>query len=127
MRPLSQTLRHGLSQIGACIVTGFSADVRAQLMKRSSGVCEVCGNARAEEMHHRRPRGMGGSKRTETNTASAGIHICSACHSMIERHRNIAMLCGWLVSQYEDEPASVPVMYRGDLVRLDDDGGKACA
>lgn len=107
-------------------MTGFSPAVRALITARSSGKCEICGLHAADEIHHRRPRGMGGSKRPDTNTASAGVHLCRDCHRLVELHRSVAFTCGWLVSQYA-EPSAVLFMYRGDLVKLDDDGGKACA
>lgn len=107
-------------------MTGFSAKVRAQLVERSGGVCEMCGTARADEAHHRRARSAGGTKRLETNLASNGLMLCRACHLLVEKHRDIARLCGWLCWQAQN-PGDVPVMRRGELVTLNDDGGTAVA
>lgn len=104
-------------------MTGFSPAVRALVAERSNGVCEVCGNERALHHHHRRARNMGSTKRPETNMPANAIHACARCHTdLIEKHRSVALLCGWLVGQYSD-PGSVPLLYRGVYVRLDDDGG----
>lgn len=107
-------------------MTGFSPAVRKLLEERSSGWCEVCGINTAAEAHHRRARGAGGTKRPETNQAANGLMLCRDCHRLAESYRTVALTCGWLVAQSRD-PGLVPVVYRGQVVRLDDDGGKvAC-
>lgn len=88
---------------------------------RSAWVCELCGLSRAAEHHHRRPRGQGSTKRPDSSTAAACLHVCRPCHRLAEHERNLATTCGWLVSQY-DSPVSVPVVYRGRRVVLDDLG-----
>jgi 5-methylcytosine-specific restriction protein A len=102
-------------------VTGFSAAVRTTIRQRADGYCEVCGRARGAEAHHRRPRGMGGTNREDTNTASAGLFLCRDCHRLIESYRNVAEVLGWLVPQNQP-PADIPVMYRGAWVFLDELG-----
>lgn len=105
--------------------TGFSPEVRAQIDGRSLGLCEVCGHGRVVEHHHRRPRGAGGSRRADTNTAANGLGCCRECHRMIESHRAVALLMGWLVPQ-NSSPAVHSVVYRGERVFLTD-GGQAVA
>lgn len=103
-------------------MTGFSPAVCAAIDERSSGVCEVCGVGKARERHHRRPRGAGGSRRDETNTAANCLHICWSCHhSLIESHRQVGYLMGWLLSQ-NMSPDRERVMYRGEWMLLGDDG-----
>jgi len=102
-------------------VTGFPPAVRAIIQERSQGVCEFCGKQRGVEIHHRRPRGAGGSKRADTNTASNGLHLCSECHRWAESHRTEALLAGVLVLQI-DSPLKAAVLYRGTYVHLDDAG-----
>lgn len=102
--------------------TGFSPEVHATIDGRSGGMCEVCGLDRVHEHHHRRPRGAGGSRRVDTNTASNGLGLCRDCHRFIESYRRLATLLGWLVPQSCD-PATYPVIYRGERVLLNDDGG----
>jgi 5-methylcytosine-specific restriction protein A len=99
----------------------FPPAVRALVEARSEGVCEGCGNGRATEIHHRRPRGMGGSRRPATAKASNALHFCGDCHRYAESNREIAVARGWIVLQSED-PASVPVTYRGHSLRIDDAG-----
>jgi 5-methylcytosine-specific restriction protein A len=102
--------------------TGFSNEVRALVRARADGFCERCGLKRATEFHHRRPRGMGGTNRDDTNTASGCLHLCHDCHTDIESERTAAINQGWLVAQ-NHPPADIPVYYRGAWVYLDDVGG----
>lgn len=101
--------------------TGFPPEVHAAIDERSGGWCEVCGANRVEEHHHRRPRAAGGTRRADTNTAANGLGLCRSCHRLIESHRTIAVMLGWLVPQHAD-PESMPVLYRGVFSRLNTDG-----
>lgn len=101
--------------------TGFPPAVHDQIEGRSGGICEICGLDRVHEHHHRRPRGAGGTRRGDTNTASNGLGLCRDCHRFTESYRRLATLLGWLVPQSCD-PATYPVIYRGEKVLLADDG-----
>lgn len=103
-------------------MTGFSAAVCGLIDARSEGYCEVCGADRAFERHHRRPRGAGGSKRGDTNTASNSLHTCGHCHRLIETNRALSYAVGWLLPQSQS-PDQQRVLRRGDYVLLDDEGG----
>ena len=103
-------------------MSSFSPAVRRTIIERADRWCESCGLEPGREAHHRRPRGMGGTKRESTNTPSAGLWLCRSCHTYIETNRAEALACGRLVRQ-TDEPADVPVLYRGTWVLLDDLGG----
>lgn len=110
--------------------TGFSKAVRELVSDRSGGVCEllipmVCAGM-AQVMHHRRPRGIGGTRRVDTNLPSSALHICDACHRHLETsERGVARLNGWLVSQHAS-PVNVPVLYRGRVwLLLTNEGGFA--
>lgn len=103
-------------------MTGFSKPVRDIITRRANGACERCGLAApAYQIHHRRPRGIGGSKRHDTNQASNALFVCVACHCAIESDRSLSLENGWLVRQGQ-EPFLVPVFRRGEWVRLYDDG-----
>lgn len=102
-------------------MTGFSSQVRRIITARADRYCERCGGDIGWEIHHRRPRGMGGTNRPGTNQPSAGLLLCGGCHRRIESHREEAYEHGWLVKQ-TDNPADVPVLYRGTRVYLDDYG-----
>lgn len=110
---------------------------------RSGGKCEIrspqCLAARFgydvfrlpdyhRSLHHRRPRGMGGSRRVDTHTAAAVVLTCGhgtiGCHFYAERHREWAFARGLLVPQRTDgeatDPAEVPItLHSGRRVRLD--------
>lgn len=104
-------------------MTGFSKDVRTQVVARASGYCERCGQVSFRyEIHHRRPRGMGGSKAADTNTAANALLVCVGCHREIEADRAAALKFGWLVRQGQ-EPAGVAVFRRGTWVLLQENGG----
>jgi len=107
-------------------VTGFSNEVRQLIRDRAEGVCEiqaVCQGRAAStwQIHHRRPRGMGGSKRPETNMAACGLGVCGDCHRLAESQREISYANGWLVKQ-QHNPADIAVLYRHRWVLLDNDG-----
>ena len=102
--------------------TGPSAAVRATVAERSAGLCERCGRARAQVIHHRRPRKTGGTRRLDTNTLPNLLHLCDPCHLWIESFRSRAEVAGWLVPD-DGTPAAVPVRYRDQMVWLRPDGG----
>jgi hypothetical protein len=100
--------------------------------QRAGGVCERCGHVLrgprglAWSVHHRRPRGMGGSHRAHTTCACNLVLVCGSgvtgCHGWIESHRKAAKVHGWLVSQYQDEPSKWPLARHGGTVVLNCDG-----
>lgn len=74
-------------------------------------------------MHHRRPRGAGGSKDPITNSPANGILACRPCHLEIESHRTKAFMDGWLLRQSQD-PRNVPVrLYQNRWAFLTAEGG----
>jgi 5-methylcytosine-specific restriction enzyme A len=117
--------------------TGPSAAVRNTVKARAGMCCERCGVSVAAawyEVHHRRPRQMGGDTRPETNLPSNLLLLCMPrCHSEVESSRQISYERGWLVHA-EHDPAVKPVWLAGrGLVLLRPDGsvtpynGKAAA
>lgn len=101
---------------------GFSKSVRELVLARANGQCERCGvDADNLQLHHRRPRGMGGSRRKDTNLASNSLALCPPCHCAIESDRELSLWAGWLVRQGRD-PAVMPVFRQGRWVLLDDHG-----
>lgn len=106
--------------------TGFSAEVRGLIRDRAAGNCERCGdlnNVRdhGAQVHHRRPRGMGGTRRDSSNQAANGLLLCGMCHRVIENNRTQAFGLGQLVEQNSD-PLTTPVLVRGVWSLLDNDG-----
>lgn len=98
------------------------ASARKAVYRRSRGVCERCGNRPATEWHHRRNRSQLGRW-----AAGNGLHLCSPCHRWVTEHPAESYVGGWLVRGTDDpendDPAMTPVLYRGRLVLLDDNGG----
>lgn len=89
--------------------------------------CELCGTwaALTWSIHHRQPRGMGGS-RAESNTPDRLLLCCgsgnSGCHGRIESNRAEAYANGWLVRRPFD-PVDVPVVLHSGIAYLTRDGG----
>lgn len=109
-------------------VSAFSDVVKARVMARSGGFCEVrvrgCWDE-GTQLHHRRARGLGGSRSPATGQASNALNVCIHCHNHLETaERAEARDRGWLVRQGHC-PAEVPVFRYGRWVLLDDEGGIA--
>ncbi len=66
---------------------------------------------------------MGSSSRGSTNLPSNLVFLCGACHREVESDRAQAMIEGYIVTQ-STEPATVPILSRGQWFMLDDMGGK---
>ena len=103
-------------------MSGFSKHTRELVYLRSGGRCERCGVIRIRvEYHHRRPRGMGGSRATDTNGAANCVLLCVYCHRDIEAYREAAIDFGFLVPQGK-KPAETPLRRHKQWVLLDDFG-----
>lgn len=80
--------------------TGPTDEVRAIVYERDKGRCALCeGYASAVHWHHRRPRGMGGSRDPQTNSPANLILLHPDCHSWVESRREEALEQGLLVPQ----------------------------
>lgn len=113
--------------------TGPSSAVVDAVLERACYCCEVCGSPCADQrgtdwsMHHRRPRGMGGTRWTGINLPSNLMLVCGSgttlCHGAIENYRAGAVAAGWLVLSRTD-PATAPVLITRDRwLYLDHVGG----
>ena len=107
--------------------TGPSAAVRSLVWERDGGCFVRCALRGGEhvfpghQVHHRRPRGAGGSRLEDTNSPSNLVLFCAGCHSDTESYRERATLMGWLIPQC-GIPATTPIRYRGRWVLLTHDG-----
>jgi len=101
--------------------TGPSKAQAEVVLARSGSVCEVCGNAWAEQLHHRRPRASGGSRRVDTNSPANILALCAQCHTQVESKRSWAIVHGRLLQQHQD-PAVTPVLLRHGWLLLHDNG-----
>lgn len=104
------------------------------LAVRTGGNCEACGGRpvagyREMSIHHRQPRGMGGTSREEIHDLCNLLLVCAGfsrglagvlgCHGELESKRLDAVEMGWIVPHPLD-PADVPVtLFSGRRVLLD--------
>lgn len=103
---------------------------------RDNGSCARCcrglsrpDRGRSWSVHHRRPRGVGGTSLAWVNLPANLVLLCGSgvtgCHGWVESHRGEAIELGWLVSRLGYLLAEdIPVQYHDGLYRLDDDGGR---
>lgn len=107
--------------------TGATQTVKDDLAARAGGRCEVCGTRLTGpwSRHHRRPRRMGGDRRPDVNELANLLLICgtatTGCHGRIESDREWAYTHGYLLPA-DTTPDQVPVVYRGHLVILANNG-----
>lgn len=99
----------------------FTNDVRMVIDARAGGLCEICRVAPIEQFHHRRARGMGGTKRSSTALPSNGLGLCEGCHRWVESNRRESLRLGYLCRQ-EQEPSRVAAFINRAFVFLTDAG-----
>lgn len=121
-------------------MNGFPKPVEAQIIERDRGACVRCGapvvhleRGRAWSIHHRRPRGTGGTRVVWVNLAANGVVLCGSgttgCHGWTERERTKAFNLGFLVSKIGVATA-MTTRLRHHLygwVLLDNEGGYTAA
>ncbi|MGX9346613.1 HNH endonuclease [Microbacterium sp. KNMS] len=108
----------------------------ALVIARDQGCCARCGRhvagmqrGRFWSIHHRRPRGSGGSSLTWVNGAANLLILCGSgvtgCHGEVESRRASARMDGFLIPLNGVQVAEdVPVRHAlHGLARLTDDGG----
>lgn len=99
------------------------AGIRRQLREREDRWCARCGLSYANNAHHRKNRSQGG-----LDILSNLLLLCGSgttgCHGHITENPKEAYENGWSVHSYDD-PAAIPVMYRGTFVVLDNLGNLA--
>lgn len=101
----------------------FTDAVKEAVDKRSANKCERCGlPVRGKgQYHHRRPRGMGGSKNPAVGSAANCLYLHPNCHAFIESYRQKALRSGYLVMQHQ-APEDIPVKRWDGWVLLGQDG-----
>lgn len=108
-------------------ITGFSPIVRKQVKERAGLEgdyvrCEMCGRFdKYVQLHHRRPRGRGGSRLPETNQAANCAALCMADHAWCEENRLEARKRGFIIPQFKI-PQEVPIQLWDGWHLLDNDG-----
>ena len=87
---------------------------------RDRDACRRCRRA-GEQIHRRKPRGMGGTRDPLINCPSNLVMLCRECHEWVEAHRTEARRQGWLVSRHAD-PRYQPIDHEGQLLFLTEQG-----
>ena len=134
----SKTLKPKARKSPAKRSTGPSKEIRQVVLERSGYRCEICGNPLGQNqfysIHHRVPRGMGGTDRPELNQPQNLLSLCGSgttgCHGYIESNRQGAYEKGWIVLRDHDPAETkveISVMMPGlpaikKFVYLSDDG-----
>lgn len=102
-------------------------DTRAALAERSGGICEIqmagC-TGLATEVSHRRTQGMGGrhgAAKVDIDRLSDILHACHAEHMWAHARFAEAQDLGIRLYDWQN-PLMEPVLYRGVLSYLNDDG-----
>ncbi|KLL11558.1 HNH endonuclease [Protofrankia coriariae] len=111
-------------------VSGVPDDVRALVLARAGHRCESCGwylLGRPYSVHHRRPRGMGGTRDQVAHSPINLLVLCgrdnaTGCHGLVHRNPDSAYDVGLLVRRGAD-PARVAItLPDGRRVLLGADG-----
>jgi hypothetical protein len=103
--------------------TGPTKDTRDLVKKRAKYGCERCGKRRGHVIHHRDPRGAGGSSRPEINDASNLVLLCIPCHADVETNRLQAIGDGFLIPDGQEmHPLTTKVRLWHGTYYLKDDG-----
>lgn len=89
----------------------FSPAVREIVQLRSMGMCEACGRglSTGAEIHHRLPRGMGGSHLALKGRASNALRLCTDCHRFCETNDPVVYVNGWKL-RHGQIPTDVAVL-----------------
>lgn len=100
--------------------TGPTQRVRDLVFRRDES-CVVCGETYQLQIHHRRPRGAGGTSRPETNGPANLVLLCLTHHAWVESNREVARSSGYLVPQHAN-PEDVLLVWHGEWTWLGSDG-----
>jgi hypothetical protein len=89
-------------------------EIRFMVLQRAMYKCERCGGGATAfgfSVHHRLPRGMGGSKNSELHKPANLITLCGSgvdgCHGWVESNREQARLDGYLLFRI-DSASEIP-------------------
>ncbi len=91
-------------------MTGVPYRTLRLVLDRAADQCERCGSLSPADVHHRRARGMGGTRDPEIHSPANLVVLCRDCHTWVEHNRTEATAHGWLVPRRDPrDPADVPV------------------
>lgn len=112
--------------------TGPSGDVVEVVLERANFSCEICngqiGDRRGFDWsyHHRRPRGLGGTRWPGINLPGNGLILCGSgttgCHGDVESNRALSVRAGYLVLSRTDPTQVAVILHKERFVYLDNVG-----
>ena len=83
----------------------FTPAARAAILTATLDRCAGCGTTHNLHIHHRRPRGTGGTRNTSIGEPFNGVALCHTHHTWAETHRDTARHLGWLTPHpHPDHP-----------------------
>lgn len=90
--------------------TGPDWRVKNAVILRDGFSCRRCGKTPGGQIHHRAPRGRGGTKVEWINGKANLVLLCIECHDHVEKNRAEAYETGWLIRRTSDDlPEEVPL------------------
>ncbi|GAA1915118.1 hypothetical protein GCM10009775_04430 [Microbacterium aoyamense] len=93
-------------------MTAPTAKNRELMYERDQFCCAACGLTYQLTHQHRRATGAGGSK--ERPTLDDSLTLCATCNWKAEadaKFQRLALINGWKVRKWVDDPGLVPVFY----------------
>ncbi len=95
--------------------------VRRSILERDGGICVRC-HCEACDVHHRKPKGMGGTSDEEVAYGMANlISLCRECHSRIHAHPAQSYRDGFLVQSW-DNPELIKIVSSLGALKISSDG-----
>ncbi len=117
-------------------MSGFTPAVAELIIAREQGRCALTGvqvahltRGRDFDLHHRRPRGSGGTSLGWVNQAANGVLLSRKAHDWVEKNRTKAFDLGFLVSKIGVATAATTRLkhHLYGWVLLDNEGGYTAA
>jgi hypothetical protein len=112
--------------------TGPTPDVVDAVLERDQHSCVCCGEnlqgirGRDWSLHHRRGRGMGSTRRPESNLPANLVAVCgtgnTGCHGWLTENPALGREQGLVLRQHED-PTKVPAATWYGVALFDNEGG----
>lgn len=100
----------------------FTTKTRDLVLERAHHKCEICGSSVSNpNLHHRKPRGMGGTKNPDSRSPANALYLHFQCHAWVESNREKSYDLGYLVKQQEQSDKKPVLTYLG-WVLLHHDG-----
>lgn len=106
------------------LLVAWLDEAKKVVIGRSGGRCERCRKAWGRDVHHRKPRGMGGTKDVLVNSPANLVHLCRDCHAWVESHSRLAYEQGWKIRHGIQAAEEVPIWQGTQAVFLRNDGTK---